>query len=80
MITTFKLNEDYKIDCESKGTRNGFKHVAKLILNGVTIDETKICYLNRTWERYQFESVFNKMMDRHQELKRKLDVLNALKQ
>lgn len=42
--------------CESEGTRNGFRHVLK---DGFGI-QCKVCYLNRTWERYQFQSLLQK--------------------
>jgi len=59
----FKINDDIKIICQSLSTRNGFKHTATLYLNSVEVLNTKICYLNRTWESYQFESVINKIKD-----------------
>lgn len=58
-------NEVYTIICERKKTRNGFKHEATLLHNNTTLDSTKICYLNRTWERYEFESVINKILERN---------------
>jgi len=60
----FKLDEGLEIVCESKSTRNGFKHVA-IIYNsgGFPIVETKICYLNRTWESFEFQSVAFKAID-----------------
>jgi hypothetical protein len=59
----FNLDEVYSIVCNSKSTRNGFKHVATLCKNGQNIYETKICYLNRTWERFQYESILLKIID-----------------
>lgn len=53
----------YNVRCESVGTRNGFKHVAYVVENGFVTLEAKINYLNRTWERYQFESLLNKVKD-----------------
>ena len=41
-------------------------------------DRTKICYLNRTWESYEFESVINKLLDRNKELKNKCEMLGVL--
>jgi len=52
------------IECEWKKTRNAFKHTATLFNNGAIIEEVKICYQNRTWERFEFESVINKLLDK----------------
>ena len=61
----FQLNADYAVVCEFVSTRSGFKHVATLLFKGEEIDSTKICYSNRTWERFQYESVLNKMIQKH---------------
>ena len=53
----FKLNREYSIACESKSTRNGFKHEATLTRNGYSIAFNKACYLNRTWEAYEYQTV-----------------------
>ena len=60
----FKINENFEVVCEWKKTRTAFKHVATLLKNGEEVDNTKICYLNRTWECYEFESVLEKLLDR----------------
>lgn len=59
----FNLDDTYSVVCDTKGTRNGFKHTAVLCKNGVLIGETKINYLNRTWERFTYESVLLKIID-----------------
>ena len=53
----FKLNEKISIVCESEGTRYGFRHLANLFVGENDVDKAKCCYYNRTWERFQFESV-----------------------
>ena len=58
----FKLDEVYSVVCAFKSTRSGFKHTATLMKNGLQIYETKICYLNRTWERFEYESVLRKLI------------------
>jgi len=63
-MKTFKINKDFEIACEWKKTRTAFKHEAVLLKNGEEIDRTKICYLNRTWERFDFESVIRKLLDK----------------
>ena len=60
----FRLDARYEVVCEWKKTRNAFKHVATLLDNGSQADETKICYSNRTWECYKFESVIEKLLER----------------
>ena len=67
----FNITNNIKIICDSVITKNGFKHIATLFINNnengfkqiMKIDKTKICYLNRTWESYQYESVFNKLLN-----------------
>lgn len=61
-MTTFKINERAEIVCEWKKTRMAFKHVATLVIDGREADTTKICYQNRTWERYEYESVLHKLI------------------
>lgn len=53
----------YSVRCESVSTRNGFKHVAYVVEDGFITLQAKINYLNRTWERFQFESVLNKIKE-----------------
>ena len=61
-MKTFMINDKYEILCESMKTGNGFKHKAKLYRTGLSgtttcIEKAKICYLNRTWESFEYESV-----------------------
>jgi hypothetical protein len=58
----FKLNERISVVCDSAKTRNGFKHVATLLVDGQERDKAKICYLNRTWESYEYQSVLQKII------------------
>lgn len=58
----FQINKEYEVICEHQSTRNGFRHVAILLKNGEEIDRTKVCYQNRTWESFQFETVLHKMI------------------
>ena len=46
--------------CEYENTRNGFRHVLK---DGFGI-QCKMCYLNRTYERYQFQSLLQKAIEK----------------
>ena len=58
----FNLNKKYNIVCNSEKTRNGFRHLATLHKNGFEVAKTKICYLNRTWEGFAFESILIKII------------------
>lgn len=60
----FKINNNTEIVCEWKKTRNGFKHEAVLLINGKEVDRTKINYLNRPWERFNFESVLQRLLEK----------------
>ncbi len=60
----FKVNKNdstIEVVCESQKTRNGFRHLATLLYNGIESESVKCCYLNRTWERFEFESVLEKL-------------------
>jgi len=59
----FNLNNQYSVVCEFQGTRYGFLHLATLHRNGFEIAKAKICYYNRTWECYEFESVLLKIIE-----------------
>ena len=58
----FEINNEYDAVCEWKKTRNGFKHEATLLKNGVEVETVKECYLNRTWESYEYETVLRKLL------------------
>jgi len=53
----FKLDDKYTVVCETKNTKQGFKHEATLLHNGYEKHKAKVCYLNRTWERFTYETV-----------------------
>jgi hypothetical protein len=59
----FTLDNVFTIVCNFKNTRSGFKHVATILKNGWEVFETKICYLNRTWEVFEYESVLYRAID-----------------
>lgn len=63
-MQSFKINDHLSIVCSWKKTRNGFKHEASLLKDGQEIDSTKVCYLNRTWERYEYQTAMQKLLDR----------------
>jgi hypothetical protein len=63
-MRTFRPTEKIEFVCDSDSTRSGFKHTARLIINGNEVESTKICYLNRTWERYEYQSVIHRLIEK----------------
>jgi len=64
MEKKFVLSENIEVFATYKKTRNGFKHEAELFINNRMVDKNKVCYLNRTWESYQFQTVIRKLVDK----------------
>jgi len=59
----FTITPTLDIACEWKKTSTAFKHTATIVRNGSEHGTSvKICYQNRTWERYEFESVLEKLL------------------
>ena len=63
-MQSFKISKELEAVCEWKKTRVAFKHEATLLRNGREVVDVKICYLNRTWERYTYESVLCKLLEK----------------
>ena len=83
-MKTFKINKKYQIGCDWQRTRNGFKHIAKLFRTGysgttVLVAETKVCYLNRTWESFEFETVIEKLLNLNKDIICKSTITKFLK-
>ena len=79
-MKTFRINDKLQIVCDWQKTRNGFKHTAKLkgpYFN--TISETKVCYLNRTWESFEFETVIEKLLSFNTDIIPKQTITKFLK-
>lgn len=56
-IKKMSIGADYiDIVNDSASTRNGFKHTSTLFINGYEVCTGTCYYLNRTWERYRFQS------------------------
>ena len=67
-MKTFKINKNIEVVCRSENTRYGFRHLAELQKNGwEAIATAKVCYYNRTWERYEYESVLEKLVENCEE-------------
>ena len=60
----FRINEKIEISCEWQKTRQAFRHVAVLLFNGVEQERTKVCYLNRTWESYEYQTVAKRLVEK----------------
>ena len=57
-IKTFNVaGKTFTFVCESKNTRNGFKHECSLFINNYHSFDGVCYYLNRTWEKYRYQSV-----------------------
>ena len=63
-MKTFQINKNIEVVCEWQNTRYGFRHLATLLIKGNEVDTAKCCYYNRTWERYEFESVLKKLANK----------------
>jgi hypothetical protein len=63
-MTIFKMNDQYEIVCNWINTRYGFKHEAHLMSNGNEIEKAKVCYYNRTWELYQYQTVMANLIEK----------------
>lgn len=51
-----------QIVCRFESSRNGFKHICEMLYDDFSVRfSNKRFYLNRTWERFQYESVFKEM-------------------
>lgn len=46
--------------CHTENTRYGFRHLCYNTDSGIT---SKCCYYNRTWERFEYESVLQKAIE-----------------
>ena len=59
----FKYNRgpvSIELVCDSRDTRNGFAHDCHMFIDGHETAAETCYYVNRTWERYYFQSVILK--------------------
>lgn len=62
---TAKVNgEEITFRCYTTDTRSGFCHTAHLMGWKYDITDTKVSYYNRTWERFEYESVLKRAIDK----------------
>ena len=50
-----------------KGTRSGFQHETELYIDGRHASAARCYYINRTWERYSYQSVMLEAVHKLQE-------------
>jgi len=63
-MRVFKISKDLIVVCEYKETKNGFKHEATLLRDSREIEKAKSFYVNRTWEKFDFDSVMKKLAEK----------------
>ena len=63
----FKVNEHIIIMCYSESTRSGFRHLATLYHDAESVVSAKVCYQNRTWESYRFQTVLFRVAEKARE-------------
>jgi hypothetical protein len=62
---TAKVNgEEITFRCYTTDTRSGFCHTAICTTWGIDTTPTKASYYNRTWERFEYESVLKRAIDK----------------
>ena len=62
---TAKVNgNEVTFRCYTTWTRNGFCHTAHYVGWDYDINDTKASYYNRTWERFTYESVLKRAIDK----------------
>lgn len=61
----FQLDKNYYVTAWWENTSYGFRHLATLYENGREVETAKATYYNRTWERYEFQSVLHSLIRKH---------------
>ena len=62
---TAKVNgKEIEFRCYTTNTRCGFCHTAHYVGWDYDINDTKVSYYNRTWERFEYESVLKRAFDK----------------
>ena len=62
---TAKVNgKEIEFRCYTTDTRCGFCHTAHYVGWDYDINDTKVSYYNRTWERFEYESVLKRAIDK----------------
>lgn len=56
--------KEIEFRCHTTDTRNGFCHTAHYVGDDYSLTDTKASYYNRTWERFDYESVLKRAIDK----------------
>ena len=64
-MTTYKLNKNFIVECKTieGGGKYAFKHKATLYNDDIEIATNTITYINRTWERFTYESTIKGLLE-----------------
>jgi hypothetical protein len=57
---TFVLDDETRISCGYQKTNYGFRHLAVVRRGFYEKGKAKVCYYNRTWESYEYQTVVHK--------------------
>lgn len=60
----FKITKEIEVVCKSEKTRSGFRHLATLFKDGQEVQDGKCVYYNRTWEKFEFQSVLYNVVEK----------------
>ena len=66
--THFKINDKITVVARRGNTKNGFCHIADLYVDGVKVDSSKVSYLNRTWESYDYKTALTNVINKSKHL------------
>jgi hypothetical protein len=58
----FKINDNAEVRCSWFKTNYGFKYEAELYYDGIFQCSAKVCYQNRTWESFEYETVLSAVL------------------
>lgn len=64
-IRKFRDLNDWEIVNSCGGTRNGFKHESTLFHYGNEVENARVCYLNRTWECYNYQTSMREVVEKY---------------
>lgn len=60
----FKINRKLSVVANTTSSRSGFNHVVTLMDNGREVSSVKVHYINRTWERYDYETALQRLLEK----------------
>ena len=80
IMRTFIINSEYSVECFYYETHKKWGHKARLLKNGIEVLKIKIRYYNRTWERFQYQTILDKILTKSKILpaEKRIDLLDSL--